>query len=298
MKKPVEYLKEYRKNTSSDDMIDKLLEDPIIRRFVLDNDLKHETITLNLNSFMTFKESKKICQDCSGIYDCKLDTYGMTPLLSHYQDDVILDYRKCRYNSFDESKLKIDSMYVPRKIFNSDLSDFDLIGDERKAIHQYIMEFLKEYSKDSPKKGMYISGMFGTGKTYTLACVANELAKKGYSIIFAYYPDLVRELKSSIGSGELENKVEKLKKVNMLFLDDIGGEAPSAFIRDEVLGPILQHRVLESLPTFFSSNIPIRVLRDAMKIDNSDNEKVKASRIYERIQVLAQEFVLTEKPRI
>lgn len=298
MKRAEEYLKDFRQKTSSDDMIDKLLEDPVIRRFVLENDLKHDTITLNMNGFMTFKEAKTTCQNCPGIYDCKLGTSGMTPMLRFYQDDVILDYTKCRFNTFDETKLKIDALYVPRKIFNSELSDFDLIGNERKAIHQYIMDFLKNYSKNSPKKGMYISGIFGAGKTYILACVANELAKAGYSILFAYYPDLVRELKSSIGSGDLEKKVERLKSANILFLDDIGGEAPSAFIRDEVLGPILQHRVLENLPTFFSSNMPVRVLRDSLRIDNSDTEKVKASRIYERILVLAEEFVLTEKPRI
>jgi len=298
MKKPLDYLMNYRRTNNKDEMIDKLLEDPVIRRFVMENDLKHDQITLNINTFLTFKDSKSICQNCPGIFSCKLQSTGMTPKLSFYNQDVILEYTKCRYNDFDESKLLIESMYVPKKIFSADLADFDLIGNERKNIHAYIISFLKDYSKESPKKGMYLSGIFGGGKTYILACVANELAKKGLKVVFAYYPDLVREIKSSIGSGDLEDIVNHLKTIDALFFDDFGGENPSGFIRDEVLGPILQHRLLEELPTFFSSNLPMRVLKDSLAIDSSLAEKAKAIRIYERVKELSVEFEITEKPRI
>ncbi|MBU1144824.1 MAG: primosomal protein DnaI [Firmicutes bacterium] len=296
MKKINEYLHNYPGKKTSDDMIDRLLEDPIIRNFVMKHDLKHETISSGINNLLSFKESKDICNQCTGLYDCKLITTGMTPTLRYYQNDVILEFTKCKYNTSDDSKLKIDSMYVPRKVFNADFSDFDLVGKERKEIHNYIIRFLKEYSRDHPMKGMYLSGIFGSGKTYILAAMANELAKLGYEIIFAYYPDLVRELKSSIGSGDLEDKIERLKRVDILFLDDIGGEAPSQFIRDEVLGPILQHRVLDELPTFFSSNLKMKVLLEAMQNDNSIIEKTKSSRIYERIKELSIEFEISEKP--
>jgi primosomal protein DnaI len=145
-------------------------------------------------------------------------------------------------------------------------------------------------------KGMYLSGIFGSGKTYILAAMAKELAKKGYKVIFAYYPDLVRELKSSIGSGALEDRIEELKTIDVLMLDDIGGETISAFIRDEVLGPILQHRVLDELPTFFSSNLKMKTLIQSMSMDGGDVERSKATRIFERIRELTVEFELTEKP--
>lgn len=298
MKKPLDYLMNYRKQNNPDEMIDKLLEDPIIRRFVLDHDLTHDQITQNINTFLTFKDSKSICQSCPGLFSCKLQTSGMTPKLSYYNQDVVLTYTKCRYNDYDESKQHIKAMYVPRKIFNADFSDFDLVGDERKNIHSYIMAFLKDYEKGKSMKGMYLSGIFGGGKTFILACFANELAKKGLDVTFAYYPDLVREIKSSIGSGNLEEIVNDLKTTDTLFFDDFGGESQSAFIRDEVLGPILQHRLLEGLPTFFSSNLPMRVLVDAMALDSTVSEKTKSIRIYERIKELAIEFEIKEKPRI
>jgi len=296
MKKISDYLTDSPSNTSPDEIIDRLLEDPIIQRFVLKNDLKHETMIAGLTQMMTFKESKDLCAACQGLYECKLNFTGMEPRLVIYDAEIGLDYARCRYNTADESRLKIDAMYVPKKVFNADFSDFDLIGPTRKDIHKYVLDFLNNYSPKHPMKGMYLSGIFGAGKTYILAAVANELAKKKYNIIFAYYPDLVRELKSSIGSGDLEDKIQRLKTIDVLFLDDIGGETNSAFIRDEVLGPILQHRVLDELPTFFSSNMKMRSLLDAMQIDNSSTEKAKALRIFERIRELAVEFEMQEKP--
>jgi len=296
MKKISDYLMEKPSSINPDEVIDRLLEDAIINRFVLNNDLKHDTIIIGINQLMTFKESKDICQKCQGLYECKLSYIGMQPKLVMYDSEITLDYSNCHFNTADESRMKIDAMYVPRKVFNADFSDFDLIGPSRKEIQKYMLEFLHDYSKTNPKKGMYLSGLFGSGKTYILAAMANELAKKNFNIIFAYYPDLVRELKSSIGSGDLEEKIQRLKAVDILFLDDIGGETNSAFIRDEVLGPILQHRVLDELPTFFASNIKMRSLIEAMQIDASSNEKAKAVRIYERIHELALEFELTEKP--
>jgi primosomal protein DnaI len=258
--------------------------------------MTHDTILSGINNLLTYKEQSEICRACPGLYECKLITTGMTPLLQYYGGEIGLSYTKCRYNTIDESKFKIDALYVPKKVFNADISDFDLVGPERKEIHRYILKFLAEYSPENYMKGMYLSGIFGSGKTYILAVIANELAKKGYGIVFVYYPDLVRELKSAISTGNLEEKIEHLKGAPILFLDDIGGEAPSAYIRDEVLGPILQHRVLDELPTFFSSNMKMKVLIEAMQTDGTSIEKSKAVRIYERIRELSVEFEISEKP--
>jgi hypothetical protein len=53
---------------------------------------------------------------------------------------------------------------------------------------------------------------------------------------------------------------------------------------------------LDELPTFFTSNIKSKSLIEGMQIDGSMTEKSKAARIVQRIQTLAIEFELTEKP--
>ena len=116
--------------------------------------------------------------------------------------------------------------------------------------------------------GMYIHGEYQRGKTYTLAALANEITKQGFKVVLAYYPDLVRELKSSIGNNTLESLINKLKQADILMLDDIGGESNSSWVRDEVLGPILQYRLLDEKPTFFSSNLSIKDLALNMTENN------------------------------
>jgi primosomal protein DnaI len=139
-------------------------------------------------------------------------------------------------------------------------------------------------------KGMYLTGQYQQGKTYTLAALANELTKKGCRVIIAYYPDLVREIKSSIGNHTLEALIAKLKKADILMLDDIGGENQSSWIRDEVLGPILQHRLLDELPTFFSSNVSRKELPMYMVENQQKAEMMKAYRIHARVETLTEEF--------
>ena len=41
-------------------------------------------------------------------------------------------------------------------------------------------------------------------------------------------------------------------------MDDIGADAMSSWIRDEVFGVILQYRMQEQLPTFFFPTFPCK----------------------------------------
>lgn len=294
-------INKYMPNTSKvnyDDVIDKFMADPIVSNFIMENDLTHETIIRGINNILTYKQDKQKCSNCKGLYECKLITSGFWPKLEMYNGDIELEYEKCKFNKSDGSKQNISSLYIPKKIFQATLESFDMIGSVRKEIYRYMLDFIKNYSKDNYIKGMYLSGVYGTGKTYILATMANEIAKLGYRITFVYHPDLVRELKSSIGTDRFEEKIDILKTTEILFLDDIGAETPNQFIRDEVLGPILQYRLLDNKPTFFSSNLKLKQLIDVLTKDKTKIDSAKATRIAQRIQDLTEQFELTEKPHI
>ncbi|MFW5889019.1 MAG: primosomal protein DnaI [Bacillota bacterium] len=298
MKKIDDYLKKLDKKVDYDALIDKFMENPIINKFILDNDLKHTEIIRGINPLLIFYEENSICNQCPALKECKLQTTGYNSRLVYNNEKIDLEYKPCRYNKLDYVTSNIDALYVPKRIFEATLDDFDLIGDSRKSIHKYVLDFLKKFNKDNFMKGIYLSGKYGTGKTYILAVIANELAKLNYKVIFAYYPDLVRELKSSISKGNLEEKILKLKQADILFLDDIGGEFFSRFIRDEVMGPILQHRLLDKLPTFFSSNLNINELSKVMRESESSLEAINSIRIIQRIKRMTEEFALKDIPHL
>lgn len=76
-------------------------------------------------------------------------------------------------------------------------------------------------------------------------------------------------------------------------LDDFGAETMSNWVRDEVLGAILQYRMAEQLPTFFTSNLGFNELTQHLALtQRGERDVVKAARIMERIKVIADPIVL------
>lgn len=109
-----------------------------------------------------------------------------------------------------------------------------------------------------------------------------------------HFPTFAVEMKNSIGTNSVLAKVNKIKGAEILMLDDIGADSMSSWIRDEVLGVILQYRMQENLPTFFSSNFSMKELEKHLAINQrGEEEPVKAKRIMERVRYLSREVIVT-----
>ena len=160
-------------------------------------------------------------------------------------------------------------------------------------------KFYDNYKKGEKIKGLYLYGNFGCGKTYLISALFNELAKKGVRSTIIYFPELLRSLKASFGNIE-DNYAERfdmVKEANLLLLDDIGAEKLSDWARDEVLGVILQYRMEEHLPTFFTSNLSLKELEEHLQIGRSSEDKIKARRIIERVRYLTEELEMNSVNR-
>ena len=130
-------------------------------------------------------------------------------------------------------------------------------------------------------------GNFGCGKTYLIAAMFNELAKKGYKSAIIFWPEFLRNLKTSF-TADFKEKFEHIKKVPLLLIDDIGAENTTAWGRDEIFCPLIQYRMQENLPTFFTSNFDLKALEEHFSFTKDSVEKVKARRIIERINQLSE----------
>ena len=104
-------------------------------------------------------------------------------------------------------------------------------------------------------------------------------------------PELIRSIKESFES-DYADRFELLKNTPLLLLDDIGAEYLTPWARDEVLEPILQYRMDQELPTFFTSNYSIKELEKHFMIND---EKMKAKRIIERISQVSTPVELVSK---
>ncbi len=277
-----------------EEIIEGLFEDPVLSNFFIENDLNNEIIENNLPKLLSFKTENDNCLECEGLAQCKQDNVGLKPNIISEDDNIRIFYKECNFVLDKKNKEKknqlINAMYMPEMVLKADLEDYRNDTKNRMEIYRYMMKFLNLLSRGDFMKGMYLTGKYQEGKTYTLAALAKELTKRGYSVILAYYPDLSREVKSTIGNGGLEVLINKLKVVDILMLDDIGGEAQSSWVRDEVLGPVLQHRLLDKKPTFFSSNVTRNDLPTYMVGNKQKAELMKAFRIFARIESLTEEF--------
>ncbi len=281
-------------DVNNEELIEGLFQDPVLSNFFIENDLNSMVIEEYLSNLLSFKVEKDKCIECSGLNDCQQDTIGLEPRLTYENGRIKTYHRECKYSVHRNLQTKkddlINAMYMPKMIHEATLEDYKTNTDPRKEIYKYMMSFLRLFPMGEKILGLYIWGEYKKGKTYTLASLANELIKKEYSVVIAYYPDLVREFKSSISTGGLEPLINKLKQIDVLMLDDIGGEGKSAWVRDEILGPILQYRLLDEKPTFFSSNVSRKELA-AYMVDNSQKaEQMKAYRIVSRIISLTEEI--------
>lgn len=270
------------------DAIDKLreevLNDKYVKEFVSKNKLTIDQVDNNLGIFKIFKDNNEICMNCKGKKVCAMEDYLQRYHLRYNFGNISLVMKRCEFvDAINEDMLSYH--FFPVNIPNDKL----YVIESRKDVYLKINDYLKDPLN---KNGLYIYGPFGTGKSFLLNNIALTLSKKNIKTAIVYYPDMVRFAKNNFGDSKLENLINDFKYVDVLMLDDIGGENNTPYIRDEILGPILQYRMVAKKPVFFTSNYSIEDLRKHMKETKEGIDDIKGDRIVERIRALTTEVMV------
>ena len=104
-------------------------------------------------------------------------------------------------------------------------------------------------------------------------------------------------MRCNMAANSPDGKLDFLKNVDILLIDDIGAENVTSWGRDEILGTILQYRMNNKLSTFFTSNLTLEELENHLSITKNNEDKIKARRIIERIKQLTEDKELVSKNR-
>lgn len=152
------------------------------------------------------------------------------------------------------------------------------------------------------RRGIYLHGSVGTGKTYIVYALKNAWEKptertrtnqmEGKEEKYMHTrrsmlwntTELLRSIRQDFDRpyGEKERAEEKIMEhQGLLFLDDVGAEKMSEWV-SETFYLIINHRYNRMLPTIFTSNLPIAELAERIG-DRTVSRIVEMSDVVELI---------------
>lgn len=272
----------------------KALEDEAFRRLITQYKIDEEVRMKYTSRLMDSSKEHTNCSNCPSLAACSNSVRGFCLTPKQNKNTINFSYDMCKYLKKEEYRENVQVFDVAKDIKNASIKNIYTNDKNRIEIIKAIKNFINEYKKGTNPKGIYLHGSFGSGKTYLISALFNELAKSGTTSVIIHTPELLRSLKDSF-STDYSEKFYLLKHTPLLLLDDIGAEYLTAWGRDEVIEPILQYRMDEGLPTFFTSNFTILELEKHFTTASNSIDKVKARRIIERIKQLSVEVELISK---
>ncbi|WP_129045175.1 primosomal protein DnaI [Companilactobacillus metriopterae] len=270
------------------------LNDPDVRAFLNEHEseLSNESIAKSASSIYEFYNQKHNSSELS-------DQFVPSLIVNNHNVEVAYSpnaKRIAEENSKDYSS-SVRLLDMPDDIKDASLDDYT--GEGRQDALDKALQFIENYQSGGQyMPGLYLAGDYGVGKTYLLGAIANELYKSGVKSTLVNFLSLQSQAKGAINDNRVSKLVERLKKSQLLMLDDIGAANMSEWFRDEVLGVILQYRMQENLPVFFSSNFSMNELEEHFANSKNGNyDIVKAKRLMERVRYLSREVIVSGNNR-
>ena len=131
-------------------------------------------------------------------------------------------------------------------------------GISPRAIMSRSFDICRDYAEHfSPVAGnLLFNGGTGLGKTFLSACIAREVAAKGYSVAYETASHLFSKLEKHRFHPDEETAVEakRLNECDLLILDDLGTELPGQFVTS-ALYTLVNDRLLAGKPMVISTNL-------------------------------------------
>lgn len=279
-----------------EELVRQIVEDPDVAAFIQQEKLSQSEISRSISKFNQYISERNRFLLGDEAYIAK----GYKPILIKNTGYADVSYEETpelvEQQKNEAIKSRLNLINLPSSLKEASLAQVDLDDVGRYKAFELLTNFVADYP--NYKKAIYLYGDFGVGKSYMMAALAHDLSeKRSVSTTLLHYPSFVLDVKNAISSGLVKEKIDEVKVAQVLILDDIGAEQSSPWMRDEILQVILQHRMQENLPTFFTSNFNFADLERHFATSKNGDETWQARRVMERIKFLAEEVRLEGENR-
>lgn len=110
------------------------------------------------------------------------------------------------------------------------------VSDENKHAYEYFRDFAQRF--DEQKKGIYLSGGYGAGKTHLAAAAANYLLNRGRKVLFLPVTALKERVYASYKDHTTPEIIQEVCGNELLILDDFDKLSSTDNLRELLYGII------------------------------------------------------------
>ena len=150
-------------------------------------------------------------------------------------------------------------------------------------------QFVQNFNQDF--QNLFLYGEPGVGKTFLSHCIACELLKRGFSVLYFSAQELFRVLGDQTFSREnAQGSTEDILVCDLLIIDDLGTELTNSFVSSSLF-LCVNERILREKPTIISTNLKL----DEFSAVYSERTFSRIAGNYQMIKLIGRDIPLQKK---
>lgn len=194
-----------------------------------------------------FLDDAPVCAKCGGTgYEGNQMCSCLRELCRQEQKKELTSLLGSGRESFDTFRLDV----------YSDVYD-DTLGTSPRKLMQSNFNICRRYAQNfTPQSGnLLFSGATGLGKTFLSACIARQVADRGFSVVYETAIRMFADFEDEkFGGEEQRGLTHKYLACDLLIIDDIGTEMTTQFTISAMYN-IINTRLMDGKATVISTNL-------------------------------------------
>ncbi len=196
-----------------------------------------------------YLDDSPVCAKCGGSGYCGNQMCScLKELCRQEQKKELTSLLRSGKESFDAFRMDVYSdAYSPN------------LGTSPRQLMQSNYNICRKYAQNfSPEAGsLLFSGATGLGKTFLSACIARQVADRGFSVVYETAGKLFSDFEAEKFGAALEENhgiTRKYLECDLLIIDDLGTEMTTQFTIS-ALYTLINTRMMENRATIISTNL-------------------------------------------